>query len=265
MIVEIVQNQIFTLHFSILSFIMNYITFTSFIILLICIYSTQSCIIETKEKVNFNLTKIGGYGKMYFENSNTGIEFSVCQNVRGQCGNEDCNTFAGCMFDTQTIDEFCLGMDPVIEAHYLKIDKKSAIRIIYGKGDTHKEGCLQGVKSSLAIEIICDPDITDRPEKFELIEPDCKLGYYTVRFSHSEACVKKNGGLSGGSILLIIIFCSFAVYIIAGVIINKFVREKSGTDLFPNKSFWVGLPSLIKDGFNFMLCRRESSTYESIE
>lgn len=242
---------------------MKYLLLTVY--LLFIIHYAQSCIIETKEKVKFNLTSIRDYGKIYFETvDGKGVEFSVCDNIRGRCGVEDCTTFAGCTFDASTFEnEFCLGMDPIIESHYVKVGGKSAIRMIYGNGDTIKEeGCLKDQKSKFAIEIICDPERRNKPTKYELKYPECEDGYYKVVFHHADACVKNNK-LSAGSILLIIIFCTFAVYIIAGIAINV-GRGKSGSDLFPNKSMWIELGSLIKDGFNFVLCRNRTS-YESIE
>jgi hypothetical protein len=41
-------------------------------------------------------------------------------------------------------------------------------------------------------------------------------------------------------------FVTFFVYIVAGCVINKFVRVKEGREIFPNVDFWTGLPGLVK-------------------
>lgn len=36
------------------------------------------------------------------------------------------------------------------------------------------------------------------------------------------------------------------IYLVVGVLVNKFVRGATGAELIPNRSFWAELPSLIK-------------------
>lgn len=80
-------------------------------------------------------------------------------------------------------------------------------------------------------------EITNNPPtyRFILVSPECCFG-------------AGSGGLSGGSVLLIIAFSILGVYIIAGVIIKKVVYKAEGSDLIPNTGFWCALPSLIKEG-----------------
>lgn len=61
----------------------------------------------------------------------------------------------------------------------------------------------------------------------------------------------KNDGLSAGSILCILFFCSLAVYFIAGSIYRYQKKEARGIEMIPNIDFWRGLPSLVKDGMTF--------------
>eukprot|EP01091_Cochliopodium_minus_P016721 TRINITY_DN6346_c0_g2_i1.p1 TRINITY_DN6346_c0_g2~~TRINITY_DN6346_c0_g2_i1.p1 ORF type:complete len:207 (+),score=43.86 TRINITY_DN6346_c0_g2_i1:252-872(+) len=69
----------------------------------------------------------------------------------------------------------------------------------------------------------------------------------------------KSKSLNGGWIFLIFVVCAFTVYFLLGIIIKKTVYHASGSDLLPNRDFWVGLPSLITDGFKFLFrgCRKE--------
>jgi len=61
----------------------------------------------------------------------------------------------------------------------------------------------------------------------------------------------RSSGLSLGSKLLITFFCILIVYIIGGILVNKYARHIEGKEAFPNYSFWTDLPSLIKDGCKF--------------
>ena len=36
------------------------------------------------------------------------------------------------------------------------------------------------------------------------------------------------------------------VYFVAGLLIMKFYKKASGTDIIPNKGFWIAVPVLIK-------------------
>ena len=41
------------------------------------------------------------------------------------------------------------------------------------------------------------------------------------------------------------------VYCLAGMAYQYKVKQASGSDLIPNKAFWVGLPGLVMDGCKF--------------
>jgi len=57
------------------------------------------------------------------------------------------------------------------------------------------------------------------------------------------------------------------MYLIAGVIYNRYRREKRGVELIPNLDLWVSLPSLVKDGHIYLYKRVMSlrgRTYEQV-
>jgi len=69
----------------------------------------------------------------------------------------------------------------------------------------------------------------------------------------------KSGKITGGGVFLILLFCVPTIYLVAGVIVNKFVRHQSGVEVIPNYAFWGGFFGLIKDGVKFIgvkTCRR---------
>ncbi|XP_077979005.1 cation-dependent mannose-6-phosphate receptor-like [Glandiceps talaboti] len=92
---------------------------------------------------------------------------------------------------------------------------------------------------------------------------------YTFDLKSSHCCPSSGGGgggLSAGTILCIIFIVLVTLYIVVGILYMKFVREAEGTDLIPNKMFWISLPGLIKDGVLFVLrpCRKGSTPYDEI-
>ena len=73
-------------------------------------------------------------------------------------------------------------------------------------------------------------------------------------------------GLSGGSILLILVFVVIIVYLIIGIGLQKLKHGATGTDVIPNKSFWFGCGGLVKDGGMFLAGKitGKKKQYESI-
>ncbi|XP_067649793.1 uncharacterized protein [Haliotis asinina] len=57
------------------------------------------------------------------------------------------------------------------------------------------------------------------------------------------------GGLSAGSIVVIIFFALAFLYILGGLGFQTFVRKASGREMVPNYNLWSALPGLIRDGF----------------
>lgn len=59
--------------------------------------------------------------------------------------------------------------------------------------------------------------------------------------------------VSVGSVLLIVFFALAVVYLVAGILFNKFARHNTGKEVVPNVSLWVALPGLVKDGCLFVV------------
>lgn len=78
---------------------------------------------------------------------------------------------------------------------------------------------------------------------------------YSGTLNSKYACAEggsTSGGLSVGSVLLIIFFPLVLAYIIIGVLINRYGRGiESIPELLPNHSFWADFPFLVKDGIVF--------------
>ncbi|CAH1238353.1 M6PR [Branchiostoma lanceolatum] len=95
-------------------------------------------------------------------------------------------------------------------------------------------------------------------------------GAYAFELSSPCACPGAGpgcagGGLSGGSVFLIILFALAGVYVIAGAIFMKFVKGAQGSEVIPNVAFWKSLPGYVKDGVFFILSPcRGTKGYDSV-
>jgi len=79
-----------------------------------------------------------------------------------------------------------------------------------------------------------------------------------IDFDTMYGCAGKGaaGGLSGGSILLIILFPLIVVYIIGGFVFNvKYKGLPFNKDAFPHIEFWSSIPGLVKDGVLFTVSK----------
>jgi len=126
---------------------------------------------------------------------------------------------------------------------------------------TYKDVPYEGYSRKGVITLKCDPSKTPgEPSGFT--EQDTGSSQYSASFSSKCVCeggcagVKpsgngsgESGGLSTGSILLIVFFPLVFVYFIGGLLYNKYHKgAESFPEMIPNHSFWSDLPSLVKDG-----------------
>lgn len=216
--------------------------------------------VEISGKV-YNFDRLVSFGTLT-TNSGYDYTFAVCQNVpnpQNVCG--QCQQFGACQSYEDT--SYCLGrfQNSIID---FSADEKS-VSMTYSQGDLLKdEDCYDGQERTATIVIECNPDVIDQPKVIGVTEPPCDHYDYKIEFIHADGCPVDEsapspelptGGkkISVGSILLIIIFVSFFVYLIAGVVVNAAIRKQTGKDIIPNREFWVDLPYLVKDGFLFIV------------
>lgn len=93
---------------------------------------------------------------------------------------------------------------------------------------------------------------------------------YVVKGSSKYACpLEPQDGLSLGWILIITLSVSLVVYIVSGILINKYYKKKETTvELIPHFDMWRAAPGLIKDGVVFTAFKirhpKESPNYTSL-
>lgn len=65
------------------------------------------------------------------------------------------------------------------------------------------------------------------------------------------------GGISIGTILIIVVLSLGFSYIVGGILYMKMVRHAQGTEVVPNVSFWKAIPGFVRDGIMFSVkkCR----------
>ena len=111
------------------------------------------------------------------------------------------------------------------------------------------ESC-NGTPRKVTFNLKCDSSATT-PVLVSVDEnPTCQ---YTAVLKAAAVCQIAGGGLSIGSIILIVFFPLVFVYFVAGILWNyRKDKESSKLDLIPNISFWRALPGLVKDGCIFV-------------
>jgi len=130
----------------------------------------------------------------------------------------------------------------------------------FGKGDDGR---------SSTITFTCDDSAGAGKPTYVAETP---INSYQFSWTSAYACPKKGGGGGSGGglaidvgwLIIILAIVCFVLYLVIGALIKKFKFGAEGTDIIPNKEFWVDLPSLIKDGFMFLVnktCRRNSQSF----
>jgi len=102
------------------------------------------------------------------------------------------------------------------------------------------------------IDFICDAAAGIGKPQYVIENPQ---HHYTFSWNTQYACpvTVGAGGISPGSIILIILVCLIVIYLVAGLIFNKFKRGLNGIELIPNVTFWTSIPGLVKDGVMFIV------------
>jgi len=102
------------------------------------------------------------------------------------------------------------------------------------------------------VTVNCNPN-AQNPDNKAFVAPQNVNGY-AASFDSAFACGTA-GGLSGGSVFLIILFAGFAAYFIGGMVFLAGVKGQRGREMVPNLGFWMMIPGLIQDGATFTVKR----------
>jgi hypothetical protein len=181
--------------------------------------------------------------------------YNPCKAVdqgEGTCDGET----AVCQIDASNKTNSCGSLKDV---KFTVLDENT-VNVTYTGGFYHRE---------TNVVLICDK--TASLPNFEFREEDPPSHYHfslTSRYCCPGAKGKKGSStLSGGSIFLIALASLLVVYIVAGILFQKYSRGAQGKELIPNHALWFTLPGLIKDGvlFVFGKCGRAGKGYDALQ
>lgn len=128
---------------------------------------------------------------------------------------------------------------------------------------------LLSVSPKTFITLECDSSEEGQLESIGPPEKVDNSAHFPFKLRSKYACPRKSG-LSTGSVLIIVFGSLLLVYIVAGILFNKFHRGATGKEVIPNVNFWMDFPLLVKDGveFSYQFCKKtcggKRSSYESI-
>uniref|UniRef100_A0A3P8X3I4 Cation-dependent mannose-6-phosphate receptor n=2 Tax=Cynoglossus semilaevis TaxID=244447 RepID=A0A3P8X3I4_CYNSE len=128
--------------------------------------------------------------------------------------------------------------------------------LIYQNGEAYDSHCSKENRRAFVM-ISCNRDKVGQLEV--LLEErerqqDC---FYLFKLESSSICPALPSGLSTGSILLIIMICFLAIYLVGGFLYQRLIVGAKGVEQFPNHNFWVEVGNLSADGCDFV-CRSRS-------
>jgi hypothetical protein len=118
------------------------------------------------------------------------------------------------------------------------------------------------------ITFICDKNIPN-PTTMDVQETSCQ---FAITVKAAGACPVK-GGITGGTIFIIILLVLVMIYLLGGILYNRFQQKQTGLALLPHPNFWLLVIALFTNGckvsYSFIRngCRgtsKSSGAYESV-
>jgi len=188
------------------------------------------------------------------------------------CGpsNQQCTTgSAVCLRSSDASQYTSLGMATQQEVDDASdLDPGQGVSITYSGGDD----CILGSWQT-AITIQCDPSASGVGEIVEVDNGEC---WYRVTIKSKYGCGKEVGSNSDESgsgdagetaaiVILVILVVCVILYFGVGVIYQKKVKDASNfQEYIIHNEFWCSLPSLVKDGFLFIIHGCKKGDYVSV-
>ncbi|CAF1457410.1 unnamed protein product [Adineta steineri] len=105
-------------------------------------------------------------------------------------------------------------------------------------------------KRLVKITFICDTSITN-PTTMDVKEnPTCQ---FDITVKAAGACPIKEGGVSGGTVFIIILLVLVIVYLLGGILYNRFKEKQTGLAVLPHPGFWLLIVGLALTGCRFCI------------
>ncbi|XP_057293142.1 uncharacterized protein LOC130621807 [Hydractinia symbiolongicarpus] len=197
-----------------------------------------SCVLSNgKGAVDFSPTKGLGSAPLYSA-STVGADtakFDPCREF--QCGSD---TSRVCLIDGAISPSIETGVGNDISYQYDEFG--GLVTFVYTQG-----------KYTTYIEVHCESGLSGAGLLSEFTQRG-KTNFFYATLKSKYACLtedKRKKKLSTGTVLCILVLVIIFLYVVIGVIVNKYIRKLEGEEVFPNIKFWKDFPSLVKDGFMF--------------
>ncbi|XP_065908203.1 uncharacterized protein [Dysidea avara] len=167
-------------------------------------------------------------------------------------GDGACYKAAACQYLPDSNSYYSLGTQENAKFEY----EGSNLKITYTGGTDDR---------TTVVKLKCDKTATTPELKYDEESPQKT---YVLTMTSKCNCPGLCSGSSGsnhksssepgivGIVLLSVLVIVVIVYFVVGMIIMRVKYDKTGSDIIPNKTFWMSLPFLVKDGvlFTFTPC-----------
>ncbi|XP_065845833.1 uncharacterized protein [Oscarella lobularis] len=186
-------------------------------------------------------------------------DYSPCADF----SNNHCTDVAVCQVAGNTSDSW-FNCGKATDTSFGISDADQNIYIDYKGGDPQSN-----ISRSSRVICVCDPSTRALIEAFG----DGGTLEYDFTLTSKYCCFvsvpqEGGGGISPGSIMLIVFFNLLFVYLFVGILYMKFGTGAQGKEVMPNGNFWFALPGLIKSGIVFTFrCGKvdTAGSYENIK
>ncbi|XP_065907360.1 uncharacterized protein [Dysidea avara] len=256
------------------------ITLLAILLVLIHHAHSQSCVADTQHPActctntdgkKVDLTSIGSKksSKPLFDKIPSGVDsykysYNPCYPFTAD---SNCNNVAMCQHVDETTS-YSLGTQ---ESAQFVDDTATGLKITYSGGtdDRMSEVTLKCDQTATKSELKFDEESPQKTYKFTMTS---KCNCPGSCSSSSGGNYKSEGSDPGivGIVLLSVLVIAIVVYFVVGMIIMRVKFDRTGSDIIPNKTFWMSLPFLVKDGVVFtftpclMLVRRDKQGYSTM-
>ncbi|KAM9806472.1 cation-dependent mannose-6-phosphate receptor [Syngnathus typhle] len=139
--------------------------------------------------------------------------------------------------------------------------------LLYGNGENYDTHCSQEQRKAILM-IFCNRNF--EVGQLEIVQENrerVQNCFYQFKLETSAVCPPLEYKLSTGSIILIVVVCLVAVYLIGGFLYQRLIVGAKGMEQFPNYAFWREVGNLSADGCDFV-CRsrdrEEPPTYTGV-
>uniref|UniRef100_A0A1B6M2D3 Autophagy-related protein 27 n=1 Tax=Graphocephala atropunctata TaxID=36148 RepID=A0A1B6M2D3_9HEMI len=193
---------------------------------------------------------------------NTSILLHLCENVafgtlNNASYNQCFNNVSICYVDNSKSQSLTLGKAEDMKFISKKEHQVQPFSVQFKNGE-----------NTTNIVLLCDENANDPKLTFKTIDGPT----YNLQLVSKHACIHQflteegpSGGISTGSVLVIMLLVFTLVYFVGGMLTLRLLRGAEGREMIPNIDFWMDLPYLVRDGvlFAFNGCR-PPATYDRI-